>query len=140
VRFRTGRDHLIVMSARVNGRGPFKFVLDTGASMTVVSPSVARRAGVALSGPRASAAGAGPRVPARLARLRSLEIGPVRATRLTVAILSLGALNRATRLELGGIIGYNLLRRYRVTIDYAAGRLVFRPARPASRVASRRRG
>jgi predicted aspartyl protease len=140
VPFRTSRDHLIVVSGRVNSRGPFDFVVDTGASMTVLSPSVARRAGVALSGPRASAAGAGPRLPARLARVRSIEIGPLRAMGLGVAILSLGALNRATRLEVGGIIGYNLLRRYRVTIDYAAGCLVLRPARPASRSASRRRG
>ena len=107
--------------------------------MTVVSPSVARRAGVSLTGPRASAASTGPRQPARLARLRSIEIGPVRTTSLGVAVLSVAALNRATRLGVGGIIGYNLLRRYSVTIDYAARRLVFRPARPASPTAAPRR-
>jgi predicted aspartyl protease len=126
-----------VVSGRVNGCGPIDLVVDTGASMTVLSPSVARRAGVALHGPRVAAAGAGPRMPARLARLRSIEIGHLRATRLGVAVLSLAALNRATGLGIGGIVGYNLLCRYRLTIDYAAGRLVFRPVRPASRTASR---
>jgi hypothetical protein len=36
------RTHLLVVSARINGRGPFKFILDTGSNITLIESSLFR--------------------------------------------------------------------------------------------------
>jgi clan AA aspartic protease (TIGR02281 family) len=121
---------LIIVQAVVNGKGPFNFVVDTGASMTVISPAVAKRAGVTFAQTRAIATGADGHMKASIARLKSLVIGAAGVKDLQVAVISLAVLNRSTRLKLGGIVGYNVLRRYRVTIDYGEKRILLRPISP----------
>ena len=146
VQFRLSREvPLIIVRCVVNGRGPFNFAVDTGASVTVISPGVARQAGVALDGARAKATGADGHMEARMARLKSLEIGKTQAKNLQVAIMGLATLNRSTRLKLGGIVGYNMLKRFRVTIDYAERKMILEPVNPersqlAKEQGPRRRG
>jgi Aspartyl protease len=50
---------LIIVPAWVNGKGSFRFVVDTRASLTVISPAVAKRVGIKPAGARARATGAG---------------------------------------------------------------------------------
>jgi hypothetical protein len=57
---------------------------------------------------------------ATIDRLKDLVIGPVEVKDLEVAVISLGALNRSTGQRIGGVIGYNFLKRFRTTIDYSA--------------------
>src|SRR5438552_1323079 len=126
IRFRLNqREPLIVVRGMVNGKGPFAFAVDTGASMTVISPAVARRAGISLKGTRAKAAGVDGYLDATIVKARSVKIGSLKATNLKVAIVSLALINRSTRLKLGGIIGYNILKRYQVTIDYPTREIFF---------------
>jgi hypothetical protein len=126
IRFRINKtEPLIIIQGLVNGKGPYAFVVDTGASMTVVSPLVARRAGICLKGTKAKAAGVDGFLDATITTLRSLRIGALEATNLKVAIVSLAVLNRSTRLKLGGIIGYNILKHYQVIIDYPSKRIFF---------------
>jgi len=127
VPFRIGRsDPLIVVQAMVNHVGPFNFVVDTGASMSIVTPGTARRAGI-TEGKRARACGARGSMDATVSRARSLRIGNVEARFLQVAAVDLADLNRQTRLKLGGIIGHNFLRRFLITIDYTRRTIRFRP-------------
>jgi predicted aspartyl protease len=118
---------LIIVDAYVNNKGPFNLVVDTGASMTIISPAVARAAGVNQEGARAKATGATGNLDARVARLKSLKLGTNELNGINVAIMSLATLNRATRLRLGGIIGYNVLKRFQITIDYSVRRILFTP-------------
>jgi len=118
---------LIIVDAYVNNKGPFNLVVDTGASMTIISPAVARAAGVNQEGARAKATGATGNLDARVARLKSLKLGSNELNGINVAIMSLTTLNRATRLRLGGIIGYNVLKRFQITIDYSIRRILFTP-------------
>ena len=41
---------VILVRTTVNGQGPFSFILDSGATETVVTPPAARRAGIAVGG------------------------------------------------------------------------------------------
>ena len=77
---------------------------------------------------------------ATVSRLRSLRIGEIEARSLQVAVVSLATLNRQTRLNLGGIIGYNFLRRYLVTIDYPRRTIAFRGLLSSESPRLRRRG
>jgi len=124
------RKPLLIVQGLVNGKGPFSFVVDTGASVTVLSPHVAKQAGLSLCRIDAKAISAGGRLDTAFGRLNSLRIGTVEVRNLRVAIMSLTRVNRAAQLRLGGIIGHNLLRRFRVTIDYPSGHLFLQIERP----------
>jgi len=55
------------------------------------------------------------------ALIASLAIGPVRLSRVRVTVAEfLEPLGRAVGTKLDGIIGTNVLRRFKVTIDYPA--------------------
>ena len=127
-------DHLILVKAYVNDAGPFEFILDTGASMTVISPATARAAGIGEGGRKGKALGAGKgQLDARVVRLGSLRIGTIETRNIYGAIVSMASLNRSMAVRVGGIIGYNLLRRYRLTIDYRKRRVWLEP--PSNRTA-----
>lgn len=124
--FRTRRGRpLIVLPALVNGKGPFHFILDTGASLTVLSTGVAGQLGIGRSKRRATALGAGGSIDARLTRIRSFSVGNLEVRNLHAAVMDLSDLRKSLSYPMDGIIGYNLLSRYRVTIDYPAKRLFF---------------
>jgi hypothetical protein len=84
----------------------------------VISPEVARRCevkGTSMPG----MTGGGGVVAASAAVISSLAIGPVRVSRVRVAVAEfLEPLGRAVGAPLDGIVGTNVLRRFRVTIDY----------------------
>ena len=77
VRFREVEGRGLLVSAWVNGAGPYTFAVDTGAGATILSERVAREARVPAGGNRASISGlSGVGVRAgREARLSSLAIG-----------------------------------------------------------------
>ena len=128
MRFRLDKkEPLIIIDPIINGKGPFSLVVDTGASMTIISPAVARASGVGDRGVRAIATGATGNLDVRVVKLKSLTLGSTELNSVQVAVMSLATLNRATRLRLGGIIGYNVLKRFRISIDYALRRILFTP-------------
>jgi clan AA aspartic protease (TIGR02281 family) len=119
IRFQLLRSgHLIILKARVNEAGPFNFILDTGASLTIITPEVAKQAGIQSEGQKATAIAAKGQIAARVVRLKSLRIGGVNTRNLAAGVMNLTTLSEGINLMLGGVVGYNLLRRYRVTLDY----------------------
>jgi hypothetical protein len=118
-------DHLIIIRGLVNGEGPFNFILDTGASMTVITPAVARAAGIMKGGRKAKAIGAKGSLDAKIVRLKSIRLGSLDTKSISAAIVNLATLSEPIKLDLGGIIGYNLLCRYRITIDYRTRTISF---------------
>ena len=110
---------LILIPVDVDGR-LFQFALDTGASITVISPEVARRCDVQAASV-AGMTGGGGAVAASAGVISSLGIGAVRISRVRVAVAEfLEGLGRAVGVALDGIVGTNVLRRFRLTIDYPA--------------------
>jgi predicted aspartyl protease len=108
---------IILVPTFVNGRGPYDFALDTGASMTVLATELARSLGI-KSGGSGKGVGAGGSVEVSMASIDSLALGRSELKGLQVAVVDLGALSRAAGVRLQGIIGYNFLKSFRVTIDY----------------------
>ena len=110
--------HLMVR-ARINGKGPFNFVLDTGAPALFFTEKVAERAGVAqqkdgwgvcdtfeLEG--------GLQIPKAKVRIDTpFQLEGMNGMGLAGA-------------EIHGLMGYNILAQYRITIDLAGDRMVWR--------------
>ena len=112
---------LVLVPAFVNGAGPHAFVLDTGASATVLSPALAAslRIETVATGPMT---GAGGLVQATLGRVASLTVGSAALEDVAVMVADLLAeLGRAAGTRLDGVLGYNFLRHFRVTLDYPNG-------------------
>jgi hypothetical protein len=126
-----------VITVRINGH-PYEFWLDTGASMTLLSASVAIEAAVVLAAPDTLALGvvAG-HIPARAVFIDSLAIGPVMARGVSAAMVNPGALrlDRTQRnglteaVQIDGVIGTDLLRHLDLVLDAGAGTITIRRPR-----------
>jgi predicted aspartyl protease len=114
---------LILVPTKVNGTGPHPFALDTGASITVIADDLARRLGIRTEAIPAMTGGGGA-ISTSAGTLRSLSIESAEVRDLPVAVAGFfGALGQTIGTELSGILGFNYLRAFRVTIDYPAGTL-----------------
>jgi predicted aspartyl protease len=107
---------LILLEATVTGKGPYRFVLDTGAGLTMISPQLAKRAGVPRDEAQ-KAVGAGGSVEVHFGTVKSLAIGEIRIQGLRVGIMDLAGISKAIETDIDGIVGYNFLSKFRVTID-----------------------
>ncbi|MEX2244218.1 MAG: retropepsin-like aspartic protease [Fimbriimonadaceae bacterium] len=117
-----------VLEVFINGDGPFKFVLDTGASSTMVSWDLAERLklprnGVAMVGAPNSAALS--RVP--MHRIKELRVGDLKFFGVSAAAIMDKDFTKA--LNADGIVSAQDFRGYLVTLDYRQRQLVIEPGR-----------
>src|ERR1700730_7902430 len=111
-------DNRIFVQCRINGQGPYAFVVDTGAGDLTIDRALAHR--LDLRGKQAGTlGGAGsPRVPYSTASIASLAVGTARASNQQATILDLSPIREGIGLRrLDGIIGYSMLRHYAVEVD-----------------------
>jgi hypothetical protein len=119
----TPRRPLALVPVTVNGRGPFRFALDTGARTPVLAPATAEAAGLRGRG-GLELYGAGGREPATWLGPARLRIGA--AAPVTVPLIESGALGRISAeagARVDGIVGGGALAGGRLTIDYPGRRL-----------------
>lgn len=122
VPFRLINNHVIV-SARVNGRGPYPFLVDTGGH-DILTPVTAAALGIGSEG-HASGGGSGEATTINgYARVESIEVGGARM-RDTVALTLDFSPADVEGLVLGGMLGSEFLERYVVEFDYGRHRLTF---------------
>lgn len=121
--------HLV--QARING-SQASFVLDTGANVTVVDAAQAEGLGVSAdtSAPgggfgRVANPGAGGRAKQRAIETFSIGSVPIRQNRIVTSDLAhlLTPLGRIAGEEVVGIIGQDVLKEHRATIDVAGSML-----------------
>lgn len=123
---------LILLPVGVNGEGPFQFAVDTGSSRTMLSRELAERLAIETIDD-APATGGGGQVEILAGKVESLTVGNA-----TVRDLAIGAadfltvLSAALGVELDGVLGYNFLNQFEVTIDYPRGTVGLVPAAPGA--------
>jgi len=112
---------IIVIKAKVNEGEPLDFVLDTGASTTVLSTQTAKKLGInikTLPKEKECCGCSGKKMHTRLASVKSIRIGNIEAKDVEVAIMNLTNISKAVGTKLAGIIGYTFMKNYRVVVDY----------------------
>ncbi|GIW86458.1 MAG: hypothetical protein KatS3mg108_0782 [Isosphaeraceae bacterium] len=118
-------NHMVV-DARLNGKGPYRFIFDLGAPVTLLNNRTAEATGaIDKKAPKSFLLGT--RGEGRIDRL---ELGDLRADDVPVIIMdhpALRALGGLFSRPLSGIIGYTFWARYKMTIDYQAQLLTFTP-------------
>lgn len=114
----------LLVPVRINGEGPYDFVLDTGATLTCVDQALADSLGLPEARGRlgVGAGVGGPAGSMRLVEIDSLGVGDARAQGLTGCTLDLAQFAEMG-LDARGLLGLNFLSSFRVTLDFAADRL-----------------
>jgi predicted aspartyl protease len=122
-KFRAGAP-LIVVPARVNGSAPLRFLLDTGASHSCITPQLVEHLGLRSKG-ETTALGAGGELSLQLTRIETLQVGAAQVHGLTVAIVDVSHVAKLVR-RIDGVVGNDFLRRFVVTIDYRRNKVTLR--------------
>ena len=110
-------DAAILVPVKINGQGPYKFVLDTGATFTCIDQKLVDR----LKLPELRGFGIGVITPTegniKLVTVNTFEVGEAKATNLNACAIDLQQMQTAG-LEVNGLVGLNFLKSFQVTIDF----------------------
>lgn len=107
----------ILVTARINGRTPVRLVLDTGASLTTISPAALIGLGVTYrDAPKVEIRGVTGTASAYLVTLQSVEVGGARVGPLRVL-----AHDAQVGGGVEGLLGRDFLDHFRLTLDNARG-------------------
>lgn len=114
---------VVVVEVYINGKGPYAFILDTGASVTNISGELADSLGLALTaGPEITAGGG--KLKTSVGMLSEVKLGNDKEKNLTVLVVGyLDMLSKATGKKIDGVLGYDFMKHYKITIYYPAGNL-----------------
>lgn len=108
----------IVVPVHINGKGPYNFVVDTGATFTSVDAALADELGLqAKPGAIGFGSGVGGSGSMRIVEIDSLEVGSASAKDVTAAVLDLSGFKK-TGVDVNGLLGLNFLKNYRATFDF----------------------
>ena len=113
----TDTQHVLVR-AKINGKGPFNMILDTGAPAVFITKPLAKKAGVEVDEKgwgkfNSFEVEGGPTVPKVKTRVQDL-----------VQLDGMNSMGLAG-VELHGVIGYNVLAQFRIEYDFTADKLAF---------------
>jgi predicted aspartyl protease len=119
---RHGRQVIAVVPVTIDGKGPYTFALDTGASQSLVDSAVARDLGARRSGGSHRVAGITTVTNVRTIEVKHWQVGDVQLPSTTVVEANLPFGNADGGVQ--GLLGSDMLSRFDVvTIDYAHGML-----------------
>ncbi len=109
----------LIVPVKINGRGPYDFVLDTGATFTCVDQPLAEELKLpAWSGPLGSVVITGGEGQVGFVKIDTLEVGDTaQASELVACKLDLSRM-QPPGFGIKGLVGLNFLKSYRLTIDF----------------------
>ena len=121
---------------KVNGKD-YDFWLDTGSSLSVVSSEVARQTGITtLSADTLLVGTFAGTAPVRAAAVRKLQIGPILLSNAPAVVMDASLMHVNTtegttsrRINVDGILGWDVIRQFDISLDYTEGIITFREPR-----------
>src|SRR5438477_12571660 len=112
-----GAQPLILVPVHVNDRGPFDFILDTGAGTSLLASDVAKQLELKTISSKEGQSARG-KVSVSLAKVDSLAAGEAKLHDVDVGIVDLSQIGKTIGAKIDGDLGYNFLKHFRVTINY----------------------
>jgi predicted aspartyl protease len=110
-------DAAILVPVKINGQGPYKFVLDTGATFTCIDQKLVDQ----LKLPESHGFGIGVITPiegnVNLVTVDLFEVGQTKATDLKACTIDLQQMQKAG-LQINGLVGLNFLKSFQLIIDF----------------------
>jgi predicted aspartyl protease len=115
--FRLLNNHVYV-EAKVNGKGPYTFIVDTGGH-TLLSPRVAAEAGLTVEGAGVTSGAGEGKSTTGFARYHEIALGPVQLTDQPAFVTNI--YDRSIEgIAVDGMVGFELFARFAVRLDYGA--------------------
>lgn len=122
IAFRIERDDRMTVPVRLGGKGPYRFLVDTGADRSAVSTAIAAAMGLS-SGPVARLHSITGTSMVRTANVPRLELGHNRVRSVEAALLE------AAHMGADGIVGVDALRSEKVIFDFRTRVISIIPAK-----------
>lgn len=107
-----------IVPTMVNGQGPYRFLLDTGASTCIVARPLAAELGLP-EGVSATAKGAVNELAINLSRVSGLAVGAVGRADMDVLLMDCSQVSGYVRGQVDGYLGTDFLQHFALTLDYA---------------------
>lgn len=117
----------IAVNIKINGKGPYRVVFDTGAPMSLLSNKVAREN--KLLDPNAPKPLLNPFGAGGEAKIKKLEMGDLVLENTTAMVMDHPAIQAMSQAfgPVEGIVGFPVFARYRMTLDYEKKTMTFLP-------------
>ena len=118
----------MVVSVKVNGKGPYRLVFDTGAPDSLVSNKIAKESGMFgkdFKRPFFSLFGSMGQM-----KIKELELGKLKAENVSTMVLDHPTVQAISSFvgPIEGILGFTFYARYKMSIDYEKKLLTFEPS------------
>jgi hypothetical protein len=110
---------MIVVEVVVDGSDPLAFIFDTAAGGTILNERTADRLGV-IGGEAVFREGATGSAEVMPSKRHTVELGRLNLRNMTLGIVALDHIERRFGLRIDGVIGWPIVSRYAVVVDYDA--------------------
>jgi hypothetical protein len=122
----------MMIECKIDGRGPFHMIVDTGDPVMTITPETARRLGLSVKNAGTVTGGGNNAVESGDARLATLEIGSLSLSNVDSGVIDLNQIRTKFHFPyLDGIVGYEILKRYATFVNVDAATLSFDATMPA---------
>ena len=117
----------IAVQLKVNGKGPYRVIFDTGAPIMLLNSRAAKESGVIGKGTAAPLFGMFGSVGQN--QIKTLELGGLKAENVQTVVMDHPTVEIMSKYfgPIEGIVGFPFFARYKTTIDYQAKTLTFVP-------------
>ena len=122
--FRLNADYLIQVEGRVGDQGHLSFLLDTGATISVVDRKIINKLKIE-SHPGGTSFSLDRVIHWKSAAIPEIQFGPIQATNVVTLVGDLPEFSQFAR-GVDAIIGLDLLRLSNFTVDFDSNRIIFR--------------
>jgi membrane-associated protease RseP (regulator of RpoE activity) len=126
VPFELLRSGHMAVQVKINGKGPYRVIFDTGAPISLLNNKVAKEAGLLKDAekPLFSLFGTMGQV-----SVKSFQVGDLKAEDVNTIIMDHPTIEAISRVlgPVQGIVGFPFFARYKMTLDYQAKELTFVP-------------
>jgi predicted aspartyl protease len=130
--FRLSSGYLLQVEGRIDDQPHLKFILDTGATISIVGQRIAQK--LKLDAHPAQSFNFDRNLQWNTATLPEVQFGPIRAANVAVLVGDLARYSEFAG-KADAIIGMDLLQLINFTIDFDAGHLIFDPDPPKAYLA-----
>jgi PDZ domain/Aspartyl protease len=116
----------MAVQVKVNGKGPYRLIFDTGAPVMLINNKIARESGIAdkmekTAMPVFGAIGE--------ASIKSVEVGGAKAADVSAVVMDHPTVEEIAKHvgPIHGIVGFPFFARFKMTLDYEKKTLTFEP-------------
>jgi len=117
----------MAVDVKINGKGPYKLIFDTGAPVSLLNTKTAEAAGVEFPEevqalPLFGKVGQG--------KIKKMEVGGATAADLGVVVMdhpTVTAISQALKKDIAGLVGFPFFAQFKMTLDYQTKKMTLTP-------------